>query len=359
MPPLLPQPPQTSESPNIGASLPVNAVIAAAPAMFLTLVICFVGAYTVANRSLWAKGTPPSLSPSSPSAKGAPPSGAMHHANSMLQSSASTAGLHSKIDAMEFKNLCVTVSLGTKAAQQKREALMNKAQGLHRLHHNQSFMKRLFVRDPDAHAPRTTDDDLTCYDSENIREAAEFVVNLHGTGREWCIIKNCSGKISGGEVIGVVGPSGCGKTTLLGVLAGSAVDLGAGTTVTGRVTVDGEPRKSRQVAYVPQADHLIPTLTVLECVRYSALLRLPKGTKTEEIQHQVESTLDELGIRHVAESQVGGSGMIRGISGGERRTYFLCALCVYTEHTLFSWKLYIVQRRSTLTHSLTHRHIHS
>ena len=29
--------------------------------------------------------------------------------------------------------------------------------------------------------------------------------------------------------------------------------------------------------------------------------------------------LDELGLRHVADSQVGGSGLIRGVSGGERR----------------------------------------
>ena len=36
-------------------------------------------------------------------------------------------------------------------------------------------------------------------------------------------------------------------------------------------------------------------------------------------QVRIEGVLEELGLRHVADSQVGGSGRIRGVSGGERR----------------------------------------
>ena len=38
------------------------------------------------------------------------------------------------------------------------------------------------------------------------------------------------------------------------------------------------------MAYVPQFDFLLPTLTVAETLRYSALLRLPKDTQGHEVQ---------------------------------------------------------------------------
>lgn len=119
------------------------------------------------------------------------------------------------------------------------------------------------------------------------------------------------------------------------------------------------------MAYVPQSDVLIPSLTVQECLRYSALLRLPPDTSPltlqvggaghwpcflafcailwalllvtrpmphtpapnrwhfppapPSLQVAIERVLDELGLRHVADAPVGGSGGIRGVSGGERR----------------------------------------
>ena len=43
-----------------------------------------------------------------------------------------------------------------------------------------------------------------------------------------------------GEVVGVIGPSGCGKTSLLGSVAGSALDVGGSVVQTGHVLVDGK-----------------------------------------------------------------------------------------------------------------------
>ena len=73
-----------------------------------------------------------------------------------------------------------------------------------------------------------------------------------------------------------------------------------------------------QIAYVAQDDTLLPTLTVEECVRYSAILRLP-GASAVQVQAAVLAVMGELGLLHVAGSRVGGSSGIRGISGGERR----------------------------------------
>lgn len=80
---------------------------------------------------------------------------------------------------------------------------------------------------------------------------------------------------------------GCGKTTLLSILSGSVSSLSRSSRVYGNITLDGRTRKawaSRLVAYVPQFDFLLPTLTVAETLRYSALLRLPKDTQGPEVQ---------------------------------------------------------------------------
>ena len=72
--------------------------------------------------------------------------------------------------------------------------------------------------------------------------AADFVCSLHESPAEpgrWFILGGVSGRARGGEVVGVLGPSGCGKTSLLGSIAGSAMDLGSAAALSGAVTVDG------------------------------------------------------------------------------------------------------------------------
>ena len=71
------------------------------------------------------------------------------------------------------------------------------------------------------------------------------------------------------------------------MISGSTTDISARSRVFGSVLLDRQPHTphaSRQVAFVTQRDFLLPTLTVLECLRYSALLRLPRGTSPAQVQ---------------------------------------------------------------------------
>ena len=123
------------------------------------------------------------------------------------------------------------------------------------------------------------------------------------------ILQGVSGMARRGELVGVLGPSGSGKSTLLGILAGSTEELDARSSLTGEVLLDGAPMRAaarRLVAFVPQDDTLLPTLTVEECLRYSALLRLPAAAGPEEVAARVAGAMQELGLTHVASSQVGG-----------------------------------------------------
>jgi hypothetical protein len=108
--------------------------------------------------------------------------------------------------------------------------------------------------------------------------------------RQKVLLHGVSGIVAEGEVVGVMGPSGAGKSTLLSILSGATESVGSGARVEGSVTLGGEARRSvlrKVTAFVPQKDVLLPALTVEECVRYSALLRLPRALTGQEIQVRV------------------------------------------------------------------------
>ena len=298
----------------------VNPIIAAIPLILITSIVAFVGTYTWIHREMWTVPPPDQIAAATPAA---------------------AAAHHKKVGMLEFKDISVKVPMSSKTLNKKRGALKHKALARHNSTHIEiqgtspsraalsiipkSARQKLHIKDPDDVNGKLTPDEvasaLEATRSAELTAAAEFVSDLHGSPDDnaWTIVKDCSGVATAGEVVGVLGPSGCGKTTLLGAIAGSALDLGSTTSLEGTVLVDGVPRRGHQVAYVSQADNLIPTLTVAECIRYSALLRLPRSTPIPEVHARVALVLEELGLRHVADAAVGGAGHIRGISGGERR----------------------------------------
>ncbi|KAK4480748.1 hypothetical protein RD792_013831 [Penstemon davidsonii] len=118
-------------------------------------------------------------------------------------------------------------------------------------------------------------------------------------------------------MLAMLGPSGSGKTTLLTALGGR---LGTGH-LTGTITYNNKPFSNamkRNTGFVTQDDILYPHLTVTETLVYTALLRLPKTlTKEQKAQH-AEAVITQLGLSRCRDSIIGG-GLLRGISGGERK----------------------------------------
>ena len=286
-----------------------NWSIAAIPTFVLVIIISLVGFYSYQMREYWR----PVFSCIQPS-------------NGLRMQS------KSQIESFEFQDLAVYVPMDERVAEHKRESLRGKALVRHGTMHVFTSMNtgvtHSLVKNAKKRLGIKTSDDVEVPEEfasqtrpNKQLDAANQVVSLHNgrTKGEWCILKDCSGSFSPGEVVGILGPSGCGKTTLLSSITGSALDLGKSTVLQGEILINGKRREAHQVAYVPQADNLIPTLTVRECVKYSALLRLPREMSPEEINSRVENVLRELGIEHIGDSQVGGSGRIRGVSGGERR----------------------------------------
>ena len=72
-------------------------------------------------------------------------------------------------------------------------------------------------------------------------------------------------------------------------------------------------------AFVQQDDVLMGNLTVRESLRYAAMLRLSSKIPLEEKMRRVDTIMEELGLAKSADTKVGISGIVKGISGGERK----------------------------------------
>ena len=135
--------------------------------------------------------------------------------------------------------------------------------------------------------------------------------------REKRILSNVTGSLDAGTLVGILGPSGSGKTSLLSILGGRS-----GARVEGRVSISGTGGISkaarRRIGFVTQDDVVWSSLTVSESLMYAAELRLPSGWPSIRRMARVDAVIATLGLRHVADTPVGGAAR-RGLSGGERK----------------------------------------
>jgi ABC-type multidrug transport system ATPase subunit len=114
-----------------------------------------------------------------------------------------------------------------------------------------------------------------------------------------------------------MGASGAGKTTLLNALSGK-IRITAGSVKISGVEAESIRKLTRIVGFVPQADVMLPMLTVREQLRFSAHLRMPRNVHRADVETYVGLILEMLGLDHVQHTIVGDERM-RGISGGQKK----------------------------------------
>jgi len=98
-----------------------------------------------------------------------------------------------------------------------------------------------------------------------------------------------------------------GKTVLLNILAGrksrGTVDPGSEILYDGR-----HPTlhyKRRHIGYVEQKDTLLEMMSPYELLTYTALLKLPRVTKKEDVRARVQALIDELKLNSCQHTVIG------------------------------------------------------
>lgn len=139
------------------------------------------------------------------------------------------------------------------------------------------------------------------------------------------------------ELVALMGPSGAGKTTLLNQLVGQGtkglktsgnIRFGENHEVTGcesTVANRGSTGPSQdvngvrsQVGYVTQDDIMYESLTPRENLNFAACF-LQAGSTAAERASSVDMVLEKLHLQSCADTVVGTPGLVKGISGGERK----------------------------------------
>ena len=147
------------------------------------------------------------------------------------------------------------------------------------------------------------------------------------------ILKDLSGFANPGEILAIMGSSGAGKTTLLNVLAGrtrsSDRQVLSGGIYANGVSISDVPFGDH-AAYVTQTDILLPVLTPMEAVSFSAKLRC----RETDVTGRVQKILSDLKLTSIAHNKIG-SVEIKGISGGERKRVSIAVELVTEPSVLF------------------------
>ena len=129
------------------------------------------------------------------------------------------------------------------------------------------------------------------------------------------LLQHVACSVHAGEMVALMGPSGAGKTTLLNCLVGRC----AGS-IRGNINYNGKSFKQVRnfIGYVTQEDIMYETLTPRENLTFAAGLVLSQ-LSPEDRRSAVEDVIRKLNLQKCANTPVGSPGLVRGISGGERK----------------------------------------
>jgi putative ABC transport system ATP-binding protein len=124
----------------------------------------------------------------------------------------------------------------------------------------------------------------------------EGVVRVYPDG-DVHALKGVSLAVNAGESVAVTGPSGCGKSTLLHILGGLDRPTEGSVEYDGRPlqAMDLDDYRARQVGFVFQSFHLLPTLTALENVQVPMFeAPWPRAERAK----RADSLIAEVGMGH-------------------------------------------------------------
>ncbi len=146
---------------------------------------------------------------------------------------------------------------------------------------------------------------------ELVSRKLKRVVKDRATGKPLTLLHDINLVVRPREFVCLLGPSGSGKSTLLALLSGRNRPNGGCVTINGEDLHANFEALKHDIAVVPQKDVLHDSLALGTALRYTAELRLPPDTQRAEIESNVSSILDVVGLSKRRAT------LIRHLSGGQ------------------------------------------
>lgn len=143
------------------------------------------------------------------------------------------------------------------------------------------------------------------------------------------LLNSVSLHVEPGQFVGILGPSGAGKSTLLDALCGLRPADSGTVMVDGIRLYDRMDDLREHLGYVPQDDIVPAELPVEEALIFSARLRLPRGTPSDQIRLLVQQTAQRVGLGERLRTPVG------KLSGGQRKRVSVAAELLGRPRLLF------------------------
>lgn len=118
---------------------------------------------------------------------------------------------------------------------------------------------------------------------------------------ETLALENVNLEIEKGEFVSVMGPSGCGKSTLLNIIGLLDSPTHGEISLLDEETASMNDRRlsafrNRNIGFVFQSFHLIPSLSVIDNVTLPLIYR--NGTGADERERRAREVLERLGLSH-------------------------------------------------------------
>jgi putative ABC transport system ATP-binding protein len=166
--------------------------------------------------------------------------------------------------------------------------------------------------------------------SDPLLRAESLTKKVSSPEGELTILADVSFDIARGESAAIVGPSGAGKSTLLALLAGLDEPTSGKVWLNGTelTALDEDGRaglRNREVGFIFQSFHLLPSLTAIENV----LLPLELSA-TPDAETQARAALTEVGLDHRLRHYP------RQLSGGEKQRVAIARAFVSRPSLLFA-----------------------